>query len=197
VNGPSFSEIPAVLHRQFGYLPQIRSCFQVTIRENTHLAWMYSVEVELHRLLPFPSGTGPKDFPGRHRHSDRRARYASFGWSAPTGGPGALLGPTLYAAWITRPDDPFSAVDLDTEALLIVSLRQAFGQVHRKASVLPTAFFTPSGRISTGDCIIVIDQGCILESGTHAELMAAVLYARIFKAQRWFHGTAGMEGAHA
>jgi ABC-type multidrug transport system fused ATPase/permease subunit len=93
-------------------------------------------------------------------------------------------------------DDPFSAVDLDTEAMLIESLRQTYGPDAPKG--LQATVLLSSHRLAAfphADRIIVLDQGRILESGSHAELMdAGGLYARIFKAQALVSLTNGRTG---
>jgi ATP-binding cassette subfamily B multidrug efflux pump len=97
----------------------------------------------------------------------------------------------LARAFAARPgllvlDDPFSAVDLDTEAQIVVGLRQAFGPaalVDRQATVI---FF--SHRLAAfplADQVVVLDAGHIVEQGTHDALLAAGgLYARIYRAQQ-------------
>src|SRR5438046_1364056 len=82
-------------------------------------------------------------------------------------------------------DDPFSAVDIDTEARIVANLRAAFGSCvrpdHRTTVVL---FSHRLGAFPQADHIIVLERGRIVESGMHTELLEANrLYARIYRAQ--------------
>lgn len=83
-------------------------------------------------------------------------------------------------------DDPFSAVDVTTEARIVASLRQAFGPdapPERRVTIVVC-----SHRLAAfphADMVVVLQDGEIAETGTHAELVAANgLYARIHRAQR-------------
>ena len=83
-------------------------------------------------------------------------------------------------------DDPFSAVDIDTEAQIVGNLRRAFGPSappqQRSTIVL---FSHRLGAFPHADMIFVLDRGHIVECGTHAKLLAAGgLYARIYRAQQ-------------
>ena len=83
-------------------------------------------------------------------------------------------------------DDPFSAVDVTTEASIIGSLRHAFGPdappEHRATIVLC------SHRLAGfphADQVVVLERGMVAERGSHDELVSADgLYARICRAQR-------------
>jgi ABC-type multidrug transport system fused ATPase/permease subunit len=83
-------------------------------------------------------------------------------------------------------DDPFSALDLDTEARIVAGLRQLFGPSQPYAQQCTVVLF--SHRLLAfpqADLIVVLDRGRILEQGTHAELSTGNgLYARIYRAQR-------------
>lgn len=83
-------------------------------------------------------------------------------------------------------DDPFSAVDVNTEARIVASLRQAFGAdapSDERVTVLVC-----SHRLAAfpyADIVVVLQDGRIQEIGTHSDLIAASrLYARIYRAQR-------------
>ena len=91
-------------------------------------------------------------------------------------------------------DDPFSAVDADTEARVIAALRETVGPdapPERQATVLLCS--TRLSAFAHADEVIVLDHGRIHERGTHQELLAAGgLYAHIFRAQRRSHTTSAV-----
>jgi ABC-type multidrug transport system fused ATPase/permease subunit len=86
-------------------------------------------------------------------------------------------------------DDPFSALDLDTEARVIAALRDAVGPsapADRRATVLLCS--TRLAAFRDADQVVVLENGRIAEAGTHAELLAAGGgYAQILAAQRRSH----------
>ena len=83
-------------------------------------------------------------------------------------------------------DDPFSAVDVDTEAQIIAALRAAFGPTappERRATIVLCSHRLAA--FPQADRVVVLDRGRIVEQGTHAALLAAGgLYARIYRAQQ-------------
>jgi ATP-binding cassette, subfamily B, multidrug efflux pump len=83
-------------------------------------------------------------------------------------------------------DDPFSAVDVDTEAQIIIGLRAAFGPTapsERRATIVLCSHRLAA--FPQADWVVVLDGGRIVEQGTHAALIEANgLYARIYHAQQ-------------
>jgi ATP-binding cassette, subfamily B, multidrug efflux pump len=103
------------------------------------------------------------------------------------------------AAPLSRPrllvlDDPFSALDLRTDARIVEALRAAVGRqapVEHQATVL--LFSTRLASFPAADLVLVLDRGRITECGTHEQLVGAGrLYARILRAQR--HSQAAARG---
>ena len=82
-------------------------------------------------------------------------------------------------------DDPFSAVDIETEVSILAALRGAFGHDssgERKATI--ALFSHRLAAFPTADLVVVLDGGRVREVGTHSSLIGAGgLYSRIYRAQ--------------
>jgi ABC-type multidrug transport system fused ATPase/permease subunit len=86
-------------------------------------------------------------------------------------------------------DDPFSAVDVVTEAHIVAALREYAGPAapaeHRATIVLCS---TRLAAFPSADHIVVLDAGRIVEGGRHHDLLdAGGRYARIYRAQQRIH----------
>ena len=82
-------------------------------------------------------------------------------------------------------DDPFSAVDVHTEAAIVAGLREAFGPAApepERATIL--LFSHRLAAFPLADMVVVLDSGRVHERGTHAQLVSAGgVYSRIARAQ--------------
>jgi ATP-binding cassette subfamily B protein len=95
-------------------------------------------------------------------------------------------------------DDPFSAVDVDTESRIVANLRCAFGAdaAPQKRSTV-VLFSQRLAAFPQADLVVVLDRGRIVERGKHASLLReGGLYARIYRAQMRVDGLVGA-GEHA
>jgi ATP-binding cassette subfamily B multidrug efflux pump len=172
-----------------GYLPQDALLFSGSLRENLTLT--AEREARNDRLLMkairlaaleddvrgFPSGLSTEIGELGVRVSGGQRQRVGLARAIAAGAPGL---PGLLVL-----DDPFSAVDVATEAQIVASLKQAFGPdapLRDRATVILC-----SHRLAAfpyADLIVVLQDGRIAASGTHAGLLAgSALYARIFQAQ--------------
>ena len=173
---------------RIGYLPQDPHLFSGSITDNilfggdngaqeAALARAISCAGLADDLARFPSGVSTEIGElGIQVSGGQRQRIA--------------LARCLAAAAPARPgllllDDPFSAVDLETERLIIRSLREAFGPeapLEARATIVLCSHRLAA--FPEADQIVVLDGGRVVECGSHAELLnAAGLYARIYRAQ--------------
>ena len=171
-------EIPlAVLRRHIGYVPQETFLFSETLAENI----AFGVETAtLEQITSAASIAGladdVRDFPARYETVlGERGITLSGGQKQRT----AIARALLREPQILILDDSLSAVDTYTEEKILSRLRE----VMRGRTSLVVAH-----RISTverADLICVLDQGRIVERGTHAELMARNgVYTDLFERQK-------------
>ncbi|MGH7303045.1 MAG: ABC transporter ATP-binding protein [Candidatus Rokuibacteriota bacterium] len=190
VNGGPLSELtPAERRGLIGYLPQDTLLFSGSLRENLALtpsrkphddrALMRAVRWAAleEDILGFPRGLDTEVGELGLRISGGQRQRVGLARAIAAGAPGL---PGLLVL-----DDPFSAVDVATEARIVASLKQAFGpdaSPHDRVTVIVC-----SHRLAAfpyADLVVVLQDGALAASGTHAELLAqSALYARIYEAQ--------------
>ena len=172
-----------------GYLPQDTLLFSGTLRENLTLtrareprdehALMNAIRLAAieEDVLGFPSGLDTEVGELGVRVSGGQRQRIGLARAIAAGAPGL---PGLLVL-----DDPFSAVDVATEARIVASLRRAFGPdapPRDRVTVLLCSHRLAA--FPSADLVVVLQDGRIAASGTHAALLAASpLYARIFQAQ--------------
>jgi len=186
---------PAGRAARIGYLPQEPLLFSGTIQDNLLLAEPYlapsshqqraiamatTIAALAHDFQALPSGLqttiGER---GIRLSGGQRQRIALARTLTAPPAPGLLV-----------LDDPFSAVDIATEAQIIAELRAAFGPtapLDRRTTIVLCSHRLAA--FPQADRVVVLDAGQIVEQGTHADLLAANgLYARIYRAQQRMAG---------
>jgi len=173
---------PAQRRDQIGYLPQEPFLFSGTVRENIAMGGALTDAVAARALA---IAALAQDVSGFAKGPDTEIGERGIRVS---GGQRQRIALARAAATVPRLlvlDDPFSAADVHTEAQIIAGLRAAFGAGAPAAQ--QATIVLCSHRLAAfplADRVVVLDQGRIVEQGTHAALLqTAGVYARIHAAQ--------------
>jgi len=164
------------LRSQIAFIPQEPFLFAGTIRDNVAFGNRAITQEQLEKAV-------------RQAALDDTIKNFPMGLDTVVGEKGIILSGgqkqriaiarcLLHAANILVLDDPISQVDLETGRDIINTIRGMAGQ---KTIILVSHRLSA---VSYADQIIALDQGRVVESGTHEQLMASDnYYARTFRLQ--------------
>jgi ABC-type multidrug transport system fused ATPase/permease subunit len=192
VGGTPLADLPITARRgRIGYLPQDTRLFSGSLRQNIAFdpADLHrggdGVPAEAIRLAAleedvagFPLGLDTEVGDSGIRLSGGQRQRVGLARALAVGAP--------HPPSVLILDDPFSAVDVVTEAAIIAALRHACGPQappERRVTIVLCSHRLAS--FPYADLVLVLEGGEVVERGTHGELVAAGgLYARIYRAQR-------------
>jgi ATP-binding cassette subfamily B multidrug efflux pump len=170
-----------------GYLPQDASLFSGSIVENIHMAAAVGERASAEKAVRISAlDVDVAGFAaGLETQVGELGVRISGGQRQRLGLARALAACAPGAPGLLVLDDPFSALDVETEARIVAALREAFGQTRPLSE--RTTILLCSQRLAAfpqADRIVVLANGRIEEEGVHDELLARQgLYARIYRAQ--------------
>lgn len=177
IDGQPIHAVPLQdLRSSIGYVPQETFLFSDTIMANIAFGASQADSGEVERsALEAGLAEDVEAFPNKYATSvGERGITLSGGQKQRT----ALARALIRQPRILIMDDSLSAVDTQTEAKILAHLRRV--RFQRTNLIV-------SHRISTikdADLIVVLENGCIVERGTHSELITrGGLYARLYEKQ--------------
>jgi ABC-type multidrug transport system fused ATPase/permease subunit len=190
IDGRPLERLGAIERRGLvGYLPQDALLFSGTLRENVALRRDTTPDddrflAEVVELAALDEDV--RQFPrGFDTEIGEQGIRISGGQRQRVGLARALAAGAPHRPGLLVLDDPFSAVDVVTEARIVASLRQAFGPDAGPEDRMTIVLCSHRlAAFPSADLVVVLQDGRIEEIGRHADLIAASgLYARIFRAQ--------------